>query len=140
MLVPTGTSPSLGGSPLGESAPAVSSRLLLLHCCYSVCGLVVPWNYPLMMLAWKMSPCLAAGNTVILKPAEVSKEPTPHLSLPSSLQVTCLTALKFAELTVRAGFPPGVINILPGKGLSKCLQGVKHSFCCSRLCDWSGTH
>ena len=122
MLVPTGTSPSLGGSPLGESAPAVSGRLLLLHCCYSVCGLVVPWNYPLMMLAWKMSPCLAAGNTVILKPAEVSKEPTPHLSLPSSLQVTCLTALKFAELTVCAGFPPGVINILPGKGLSKCKQ------------------
>ena len=38
-----------------------------------VCGLVVPWNYPLMMLAWKMAPCLAAGNTLVLKPAEVSK-------------------------------------------------------------------
>lgn len=37
-----------------------------------VCGLVVPWNYPLMMLAWKMAPCLAAGNTVMIKPAEVS--------------------------------------------------------------------
>ena len=36
-----------------------------------VCGLVVPWNYPLMMLAWKMAPCLAAGNTVVIKPAEV---------------------------------------------------------------------
>uniref|UniRef100_A0A0L8GLQ4 10-formyltetrahydrofolate dehydrogenase n=1 Tax=Octopus bimaculoides TaxID=37653 RepID=A0A0L8GLQ4_OCTBM len=65
-----------------------------------VCGIVVPWNYPLMMLAWKMAACLAAGNTVILKPA----------------QVTPLTALKFAELTVEAGFPPGVINILPGSG------------------------
>ncbi|KAL3853603.1 hypothetical protein ACJMK2_017137 [Sinanodonta woodiana] len=67
-----------------------------------VCGIVVPWNYPLMMLAWKMAACLAAGNTVVLKPA----------------QVTPLTALKFAELSVKAGFPPGVINILPGPGAS----------------------
>lgn len=67
-----------------------------------VCGIVVPWNYPLMMLAWKMAACLAAGNTVVLKPA----------------QVTPLTALKFAELVVKAGFPPGVINILPGPGSS----------------------
>lgn len=53
-----------------------------------------------MMLSWKMAACLAAGNTVILKPAEV----------------TPLTALKFAELSVLAGIPPGVINILPGTG------------------------
>lgn len=66
----------------------------------SVCGIIVPWNYPLMMLSWKMAACLAAGNTVVLKPA----------------QVTPLTALKFAELSVKAGFPPGVINILPGPG------------------------
>ncbi|XP_070557579.1 mitochondrial 10-formyltetrahydrofolate dehydrogenase-like isoform X2 [Ptychodera flava] len=65
-----------------------------------VCAIVIPWNYPLMMLAWKMAACIAAGNTVVLKPA----------------QVTPLTALKFAELTVKAGFPPGVINILPGSG------------------------
>jgi len=65
-----------------------------------VCGIVIPWNYPLMMLAWKMAACLAAGNTVVLKPAKV----------------TPLTALKFAELTIRAGFPPGVINILTGSG------------------------
>nr|XP_014344395.1 PREDICTED: cytosolic 10-formyltetrahydrofolate dehydrogenase [Latimeria chalumnae] len=67
---------------------------------YSVCGIVIPWNYPLMMLAWKTAACLAAGNTVVLKPA----------------QVTPLTALKFAELTARAGFPKGVVNILPGAG------------------------
>ncbi|XP_047122549.1 cytosolic 10-formyltetrahydrofolate dehydrogenase isoform X1 [Hydra vulgaris] len=67
-----------------------------------VCGLIVPWNYPLMMLAWKMAPLLAAGNTVVLKPA----------------QVTSMTALKFAELTVKAGFPKGVINIVPGSGRS----------------------
>lgn len=65
-----------------------------------VCGIVIPWNYPLMMLAWKTAACLAAGNTVVLKPA----------------QVTPLTALKFAELTARAGFPKGVVNILPGAG------------------------
>ncbi|CAK9295541.1 unnamed protein product [Gordionus sp. m RMFG-2023] len=65
-----------------------------------VCGIITPWNYPLMMLSWKISPCLAAGNTVIVKPA----------------QVTPLTALKFAELSHLAGFPKGVINILPGSG------------------------
>uniref|UniRef100_A0A8C7JX03 formyltetrahydrofolate dehydrogenase n=1 Tax=Oncorhynchus kisutch TaxID=8019 RepID=A0A8C7JX03_ONCKI len=65
-----------------------------------VCAIVIPWNYPLMMLAWKTAACLAAGNTVVLKPA----------------QVTPLTAMKFAELAARAGFPKGVINILPGSG------------------------
>ncbi|XP_052897052.1 cytosolic 10-formyltetrahydrofolate dehydrogenase isoform X1 [Anopheles moucheti] len=65
-----------------------------------VCALVTPWNYPLMMLSWKMAACIAAGNTVIIKPA----------------QVCPLTALKFAELTVRAGFPPGVINVVTGTG------------------------
>ncbi|KAE8615184.1 hypothetical protein XENTR_v10008436 [Xenopus tropicalis] len=65
-----------------------------------VCAIVIPWNYPLMMLAWKSAACLAAGNTLVLKPA----------------QVTPLTALKFAELAVKAGVPKGVINILPGSG------------------------
>uniref|UniRef100_A0A8C1QC45 10-formyltetrahydrofolate dehydrogenase n=1 Tax=Cyprinus carpio TaxID=7962 RepID=A0A8C1QC45_CYPCA len=65
-----------------------------------VCAIVIPWNYPLMMLAWKTAACLAAGNTVVLKPA----------------QVTPLTALKFAELTALAKFPKGVVNILPGAG------------------------
>uniref|UniRef100_A0A1I8A8N5 formyltetrahydrofolate dehydrogenase n=1 Tax=Steinernema glaseri TaxID=37863 RepID=A0A1I8A8N5_9BILA len=65
-----------------------------------VVGLVTPWNYPLMMLSWKMAACIAAGNTVVHKPAQVSP----------------LTALKFAELAVRAGFPPGVINIVTGSG------------------------
>ena len=78
---------------------------------HSVCGIITPWNYPLMMLAWKISPCLAAGNTVVLKPA----------------QVTPLTSLKFAELAARAGFPPGVINILPGSGESLTII-VTYSF------------
>ncbi|NXR98013.1 AL1L2 dehydrogenase, partial [Oxylabes madagascariensis] len=65
-----------------------------------VCAIIIPWNYPLMMLAWKSAACLAAGNTLVLKPA----------------QVTPLTSLKFAELSAKAGFPKGVINILPGSG------------------------
>uniref|UniRef100_A0A1A8A6T8 formyltetrahydrofolate dehydrogenase n=2 Tax=Nothobranchius TaxID=28779 RepID=A0A1A8A6T8_NOTFU len=74
-----------------------------------VCAIVIPWNYPLMMLAWKSAACLAAGNTLVLKPA----------------QVTPLTALKFAELSVKAGIPKGVINILPGSG--------KHAFFLNEL-------
>ena len=65
-----------------------------------VCGQIIPWNFPLLMLAWKVAPALAAGNTVVLKPAE----DTP------------LTALAFAELCAEAGLPPGVVNIVTGDG------------------------
>ncbi len=65
-----------------------------------VCGQVIPWNFPLLMLAWKVAPALAAGCTVVLKPAEY----------------TPLTALAFAELAHRAGLPKGVLNVLTGDG------------------------
>ena len=65
-----------------------------------VVGQIIPWNFPLLMLAWKVSPALAAGNTSVLKPAEF----------------TPLTALCFAELAVRAGLPAGVLNIVTGDG------------------------
>ncbi len=65
-----------------------------------VCGQIIPWNFPLLMLAWKIAPALAMGNTVVLKPAE----DTP------------LTALLFAELCERAGIPPGVVNVVTGEG------------------------
>ncbi|MFN4154826.1 MAG: aldehyde dehydrogenase family protein [Paracoccaceae bacterium] len=65
-----------------------------------VCGAVIPWNFPLLMLAWKVAPALAAGNTVVLKPAEY----------------TPLTALLFAEISREAGLPPGVLNIVTGDG------------------------
>jgi aldehyde dehydrogenase (NAD+) len=65
-----------------------------------VAGQVIPWNFPLMMLAWKIAPALACGNTVVLKPAET----------------TPLTALVFAEICQQAGLPPGVVNILTGAG------------------------
>tara|TARA_R110002124_G_scaffold63783_1_gene174660 strand:+ start:11123 stop:13489 length:2367 start_codon:yes stop_codon:yes gene_type:complete len=67
---------------------------------YGVCGQIIPWNFPLLMLAWKIAPALAAGNTVILKPAEF----------------TSLTALLFAEICARAGLPRGVVNIVTGEG------------------------
>ncbi|HEX5002571.1 MAG TPA: aldehyde dehydrogenase family protein [Bacteroidia bacterium] len=65
-----------------------------------VVGQIVPWNFPLLMAAWKIAPALAAGNTVVLKPAET----------------TSLTALKLGELISDAGLPPGVVNIVTGGG------------------------
>ena len=65
-----------------------------------VCGQIIPWNFPLLMLAWKIAPALAFGNTVVLKPAEY----------------TPLTAVLFAEICQAAGVPPGVVNIVTGDG------------------------
>jgi aldehyde dehydrogenase (NAD+) len=65
-----------------------------------VCGQIIPWNFPLLMLAWKIAPALATGNTVVLKPAET----------------TPITALKFAEVCRDAGLPDGVVNIVTGAG------------------------
>jgi len=65
-----------------------------------VCGQIIPWNFPILMFAWKIAPALATGNTVVLKTAEQ----------------TPLSALKMAELIVEAGFPPGVVNIVSGFG------------------------
>jgi aldehyde dehydrogenase (NAD+) len=65
-----------------------------------VAGQVIPWNFPLLMLAWKIAPALACGNTVVLKPAET----------------TPLTALAFAEICQQADLPPGVVNIITGAG------------------------
>jgi aldehyde dehydrogenase (NAD+) len=67
---------------------------------WGVAGQVIPWNFPLLMLAWKLAPALATGNTVVLKPAET----------------TPLTALTFAQICQQAELPPGVVNILPGAG------------------------
>uniref|UniRef100_A0A667XH62 Aldehyde dehydrogenase 1 family member A1 n=1 Tax=Myripristis murdjan TaxID=586833 RepID=A0A667XH62_9TELE len=65
-----------------------------------VCGQIIPWNFPVMMFAWKIAPALCCGNTVVIKPAEQ----------------TPLTALHMAALIKEAGFPPGVVNVLPGYG------------------------
>ncbi|TWI36800.1 aldehyde dehydrogenase family protein [Paracoccus sulfuroxidans] len=70
------------------------------HAPLGVCGQIIPWNFPLLMLAWKVAPALAAGNTVVLKPAEY----------------TSLTALAFAEICQQVGLPAGVVNIVTGDG------------------------
>jgi len=82
-------------APAGEDALAVIVREPV-----GVVGCVLPWNFPLLMLAWKIAPALAAGNSVIVKPAEQ----------------TSLTALRLAELAMDAGIPRGVLNIIPGMG------------------------
>ncbi|HJT13702.1 MAG TPA: aldehyde dehydrogenase family protein, partial [Dongiaceae bacterium] len=70
------------------------------HVPVGVVGQVIPWNFPLLMLAWKLAPALALGNTVVLKPAEF----------------TSLTALLFAEIAAQAGLPAGVLNVVTGEG------------------------
>ena len=65
-----------------------------------VCAAILPWNFPILMCAWKLAPILAAGNSVIVKPAKL----------------TSLTLLKLAELSIQAGIPAGVLNVLPGSG------------------------
>jgi len=67
---------------------------------FGVVGAIVPWNFPLSLLTWKLAPALACGNTIVIKPSEK----------------TPLSALKLAELIVKAGFPPGVVNVVPGYG------------------------
>lgn len=75
-----------------------------------VAGQIIPWNFPMLMVAWKWGPALAAGCTIVLKPAEQ----------------TPLTALKMGELAMEAGFPDGVINIVPGLGETAGDALVKH--------------
>lgn len=70
------------------------------HAPHGVVGQVIPWNFPLLMLAWKLAPALATGNTVVIKPAET----------------TSITALKLAEILLEAELPPGVVNIVTGAG------------------------
>ncbi len=84
-----------------EIAPTASNALALItREPMGVIGAIVPWNYPMIMAAWKLGPALAAGNSVVLKPSERSP----------------LTALRLAELALEAGIPPGVLNVVPGYG------------------------
>ena len=76
-----------------------------------VVGQIIPWNFPIMFTSWKMGPALAAGNTVVLKPAEL----------------TPLSALKIAELMAEVGFPPGVVNIIPAPGRTAGQYLAEHS-------------
>ena len=91
-----GRAPLLSPRRLGAAARTGISQL---PAC-GVVGQIIPWNFPLLMFAWKVAPALAAGNTVVIKPAEY----------------TPLTALAFAELAMEVGLPPGVLNVLTCDG------------------------
>lgn len=92
-----GLIPTVGGQTVPVSARGTG---LTFREPLGVCGLIVPWNFPFVILAWKLAPALAMGNTAVVKPAEW----------------TPLTALRLGELAVEAGIPAGVINIVPGLG------------------------
>ncbi|XP_054625573.1 aldehyde dehydrogenase family 1 member A3-like [Dunckerocampus dactyliophorus] len=85
----------------GKSLPVDDTVVCLTqHEPVGVCGAIIPWNFPLLMLTWKMAPALSCGNTLVIKPAEQ----------------TPLSALHVGSLIKEANFPPGVVNILPGLG------------------------
>src|SRR5205085_5118179 len=85
---------------LGETIPVAGGQAFTVREPVGVVALITPWNFPLAIASWKLAPALAAGNTVVLKPAEL----------------TPLTALRFAEIAGRAGVPEGVVNVVVGPG------------------------
>ena len=95
---------------LGDSIPVSGGQAFTVREPLGVVGLIVPWNFPLTIAAWKLGPALAAGNTVVLKPAEL----------------TPLTALRFSELAVEAGLPEGVLNVVAGPGATCGARLVEH--------------
>ena len=94
----------------GETIPVAGGVDLTFREPLGVVGLIVPWNFPLMLASWKLGPALACGNTVVLKPAEL----------------TPLTALRLAELALEAGLPEGVVNVVVGPGSVAGEQLIAH--------------
>ncbi|MHB1242565.1 MAG: aldehyde dehydrogenase family protein [Gaiellaceae bacterium] len=94
----------------GESIPVAGGVDVTFREPLGVVGLIVPWNFPLNIASWKLGPALATGNTVVLKPAEL----------------TPLSALRLAELALEAGIPEGVVNVLVGKGSVVGARLVEH--------------
>ena len=97
----------VGGQTIPGAAPGVN---FTFREPLGVCGLIVPWNFPIAITAWKSAPALAMGNTVVLKPA----------------QHTPVTALRLGKLALEAGIPPGVFNVVPGDGPTAGEALVKH--------------
>jgi acyl-CoA reductase-like NAD-dependent aldehyde dehydrogenase len=95
---------------LGDTIPVAGGQAFTVREPVGVVGLITPWNFPLTIAAWKLAPALAAGNTVVLKPAEL----------------TPLTALRFAELALEAGIPEGVVNVVVGPGSTCGQRLVEH--------------
>jgi acyl-CoA reductase-like NAD-dependent aldehyde dehydrogenase len=96
--------------PHGETIPVAGGMAFTVREPLGVVGLITPWNFPLAIACWKMAPALAAGNTVVLKPAEL----------------TPLTALRFASLALEAGLPEGVVNVVVGPGRECGQRLVEH--------------
>jgi acyl-CoA reductase-like NAD-dependent aldehyde dehydrogenase len=94
----------------GETIPVAGGVAATFREPLGVVGLIVPWNFPLNIASWKLEPALACGNTVVLKPAEL----------------TPLSALRLGELCLEAGIPDGVVNVLPGKGSLVGQRLVEH--------------
>jgi betaine-aldehyde dehydrogenase len=95
---------------LGDSIPVSGGEAFTVREPLGVVGLIVPWNFPLTIAAWKLGPALAAGNTVVLKPAEL----------------TPLTAMRFESIAVGAGLPEGVVNVVVGPGRTCGQRLVEH--------------
>jgi acyl-CoA reductase-like NAD-dependent aldehyde dehydrogenase len=113
MEMVAGTFRYYAGAPerlLGDTIPVAGGQAWTVREPLGVVGLIVPWNFPLTIAAWKLGPALAAGNTVVLKPAEL----------------TPLTALRFAEIASEAGLPDGVLNVVVGPGRTCGQRLVEH--------------
>src|SRR5437764_7380394 len=95
---------------LGDTIPVAGGQAFTVREPLGVVGLIVPWNFPLLIASWKLAPALAAGNTVVLKPAEL----------------TPLTAVRFASIAGRAGVPEGVVNVVVGPGSVVGQRLVEH--------------
>jgi betaine-aldehyde dehydrogenase len=95
---------------LGDTIPVAGGVAMTFREPLGVVALIVPWNFPLTIAAWKLAPALAAGNTVVLKPAEL----------------TPLTALRFEEIALEAGLPDGVVNVVVGPGRTAGQRLVEH--------------
>ncbi len=94
----------------GETIPVAGGVDMTFREPLGVVGLIVPWNFPLMLASWKLGPALACGNTVVLKPAEL----------------TPLTAVRLGELALKAGLPEGVLNVVVGPGSTAGQRLVEH--------------
>jgi betaine-aldehyde dehydrogenase len=95
---------------LGDTIPVAGGEAFTVREPLGVVALITPWNFPLTIAAWKMAPALAAGNTLVLKPAEL----------------TPLTALRFEQLALEAGLPEGVVNVVVGAGSTVGARLVEH--------------
>src|SRR5882724_926956 len=96
---------------LGDTIPVEGGQAFTVREALGVVGLITPWNFPLTIAAWKLAPALAAGNTVVLKPAEL----------------TPLTALRFEQIALQAGIAPGVVNVVVGPGSICGARLVEHA-------------